>query len=89
MLCLLSVGLFNVSISTDAECRKQQCGLQITDVLLANEVSAVLLGLSAGRLSRRYRRLISGLFGFFKAGNYYICLLLIFRIFFRLTPCVN
>lgn len=47
MLCLPSVGLFNVSISTDAECRKQQCGLQITDVLLVKEVKEVLLGPNA------------------------------------------
>ena len=35
MLCLPSARLFNVSISTDAECRKQQCGCE--DVLLDRE----------------------------------------------------
>lgn len=38
MLCLRSVITFKISIGADAECRKQQCVLQITDVLLAKEI---------------------------------------------------
>lgn len=67
MLCLPSVGLFNVSISTDAECRKQQCGLQITDVLLVKEVKEVLLGPNANPvLSQPQPLYIPGVFRLFK-----------------------
>lgn len=38
MLCLRSVITFKISIGADVECRKQQCVLQITDVLLAKEI---------------------------------------------------
>lgn len=38
MRCLRSVITFKISIGADVECRKQQCVLQITDVLLANEI---------------------------------------------------